>query len=251
MNAPFAKQMQGFSLIELMIALTLGLVIGAAVVQTFITNNRSIVFQREAITTQEQGRVAVDMISRYVRMAGYQESNLAKSSLDSGINGTDNGNKDSLIVRFEAGGAMSAPIADCLGNSTSTSGTELVSEFKVNANNDLVCNNESGEIGNNAVNVDDGVLANRVEELSILFGEDTDDDQAANRYLPAASVAAMSSVVAVRVCLLLQSRDNMLDKATDYTNCADATVTPASSDKRMRRRISSTITLRNRTGGGS
>ncbi len=248
MNITVAKN-QGFTLIEMMIALVLGLLITLAVVQTFVFNNKSIVLQREAIATQEEGRVALDMMARYIRMAGYQENDLAGVILTDGINGTDAANKDMVAIRYEAGSSMSTPITDCLGNTTSSAGAISLSEFKINANNDLVCNHETAELGATATVTDDGILASNVEQMVILYGEDTDGDQVANRFV-AASAADMENIIAVRICLIVTSSDFVTQTTIGYFDCTGAAVTNPG-DQRLRRKMSTTITLRNRVGVAS
>jgi type IV pilus assembly protein PilW len=244
------NRQDGFSMIELMIALVLGLLVGGMVLQVFVMNNRSIVFQRASIITQDQGRVALDMMTRYIRMAGYQEFDLSRGSLDHGLTGSNSGAADSIAVRYQAGNAMSSVLYDCLGNqlSNASSGSESVNEFKlVNQNSDglytLACYNGTGS----------GAIASNVEQLNILYGVDTGDDLAPNLYVNATSAIAsgsMDSVVAVKVCIIIASGDNMVGGSTpSYTDCEGNSVTPT--DQRIRRKASTTITLRNRTGGSA
>jgi len=90
-------------------------------------------------------------------------------------------------------------------------------------------------------------LVEGVEDMQILYGEDTDgdDDRVANRYVPAGTAALdMDNVVSVRVSLLLRSvDDNITSQAVNYFYDS-ATRTPA--DRRLRRVFTATITLRNR-----
>ncbi len=235
---------QGFSLVELMIALVLGLLVGGAVLQSFIMNNRSIVFQRASITTQDQGRVALDMLARYIRMAGYQETDLMSSNLSNGLDGSENGAIDSILVRYQAGSTMSFSIYDCVGTeiTTASSGTVSSNEFKLqsdgNGRYNLICDNGTTS----------GALASNIEQFNILYGVDTDDDRAPNQYLPHdAASTSMSSVVAIKACLVIASEDNIISTDTTFSDFCVPT-TPVT-DKRIRRKVGSTIALRNRTGG--
>jgi type IV pilus assembly protein PilW len=83
-----------------------------------------------------------------------------------------------------------------------------------------------------------------VEGLSLYFGEDTDGDKAANRYVTANAVGTWGNVVSVKAQLLLATvRDNMTTAPQAYT-FNDLTTTPT--DKRLRTVLSSVITVRNR-----
>ncbi|MEM7217896.1 MAG: PilW family protein [Pseudomonadota bacterium] len=61
----------GFSLIELMIALTLGLVVTAGIVQLFVGNNRTNELINGQSRLQESARYALDFMSRSTRNAGF------------------------------------------------------------------------------------------------------------------------------------------------------------------------------------
>jgi len=83
-----------------------------------------------------------------------------------------------------------------------------------------------------------------VENMQILYGEDTDADNTPNYYVPAGAVGLnMDQVVSIRISLLFASDDNISSQARAYTYNGTVT-TPA--DRRIRRVFSSTIALRNR-----
>ena len=88
-------------------------------------------------------------------------------------------------------------------------------------------------------------LVEGIENMQILYGEDTDNDGTANYYVPAGTVGLnMGRVVSVRVSLLTRTlEDNIAAQPLDYTY-NDATTTPA--DRRLRRVFTSTIAIRNR-----
>lgn len=71
MIASSAKRSQGFSLIELMVAMVLGLVLMGGVIQVFLTSKQSYSFNEELGWIQENSRFALEHITRDFRMAGY------------------------------------------------------------------------------------------------------------------------------------------------------------------------------------
>ncbi len=88
-------------------------------------------------------------------------------------------------------------------------------------------------------------LVEGVENMQILYGEDTDGDLVANRYLPASSVGDMTQVVSIRVSLLMRSKDdNLAEESVVPYVYNGVTVTPA--DKRIRKVFSTTVAVRNR-----
>jgi type IV pilus assembly protein PilW len=62
---------RGFSIIELMVALTLGLILIAGVVQVFLGNRQAQRSEQAVSRVEENGRVALDMIVQDLRMAGF------------------------------------------------------------------------------------------------------------------------------------------------------------------------------------
>ena len=92
----------------------------------------------------------------------------------------------------------------------------------------------------------DQELVEAVESMIVLFGEDTDGDGDANRYVRANSVADMDNVVSLRIQLLLQSLEDNLTTSPQPYVFNGATVTPT--DNRLRRVYTQTIVLRNRSG---
>ena len=65
------KRAQGFSLIELMLALALGVVVTAGIVTLFVGNNQTYTLLNGQSRMQENARFAVDFITRSSRAAGY------------------------------------------------------------------------------------------------------------------------------------------------------------------------------------
>lgn len=65
------KKQQGLSLIELMIAITLGLILITGVLQVFMSSKTVYTTQQALSRIQETGRLAVDFLARDIRMAGY------------------------------------------------------------------------------------------------------------------------------------------------------------------------------------
>ncbi len=62
---------KGFSLVELMVAMVLGLVISAAAVQIFASNKNTYRLENALSRLQENGRFIVDRMATDLRMAGY------------------------------------------------------------------------------------------------------------------------------------------------------------------------------------
>lgn len=78
-------------------------------------------------------------------------------------------------------------------------------------------------------------LVEGVEDMQILYGEDTDNDRAADRYLAAGAAGLdMTRVVSIRVTLTLRSAENNVNSNLN------------NGDYRLRRTFTTTTTIRNR-----
>jgi len=73
--APARPGMQGFSIVELMVALVIGLIITAAVVKIFTMSKATYGLEEGLARVQENGRFAMEFLSRDIRMAGYSGCN--------------------------------------------------------------------------------------------------------------------------------------------------------------------------------
>jgi type IV pilus assembly protein PilW len=85
-----------------------------------------------------------------------------------------------------------------------------------------------------------------VENMQILYGEDTDADNAANQYVNATDIGAnIGNAISVRVALLLKGEKDILPQNTAQNHqLLDAVV--ATNDRRLYRVFTTTITIRNR-----
>jgi type IV pilus assembly protein PilW len=119
------------------------------------------------------------------------------------------------------------------------------------------------------------VLVAGVENMQVLYGIDTDGDGILNRYVTADQVPSWQNVTAVRIGLLLRSTGGTGDSGDTGDNLRpdpDSTTYPINGapdgsgytplttqvslaagvwDHRLRRAISTTVTLRNRFQSGS
>ncbi len=88
-------------------------------------------------------------------------------------------------------------------------------------------------------------LVEGIENMQILYGEDTNGDNTPDYYVPANDAGlTMDNVVSVRISLLVSSPDDGLTSQAIPFTYNGATNTPA--DNRLRRVITSTVAVRNR-----
>lgn len=70
-----ALRERGASLVELMVAMTIGLILSAAAAAVYLQTSKTYNIEDDLSRLQENGRAALDIISRDVRMAGYNGCN--------------------------------------------------------------------------------------------------------------------------------------------------------------------------------
>lgn len=89
-------------------------------------------------------------------------------------------------------------------------------------------------------------LAEGVDNMQIVYGEDTDGDLTANRYVTADQVGDMGNVVSVRISLLMSTvEDNIATSPQPYSFNGSQPVTPT--DRKLRSVFTTVINIRNRT----
>lgn len=86
---------KGLSLVELMIAITLGLILMSGVVKVFLSSKDTYSTQQALSRIQETGRLAIEFVSRDIRMAGY---NGCGSRTPTGITVTNTLNNASSFI---------------------------------------------------------------------------------------------------------------------------------------------------------
>ena len=90
----------GFTLVELLIAMTIGLIILAALSSTFLMQRKAYDVQEQIVEMVQNSRAAMDIMSREIRMAGYDPTGLAGSKI---VSTTSNSINFTLDITDDAG----------------------------------------------------------------------------------------------------------------------------------------------------
>ncbi|MFQ5936255.1 MAG: PilW family protein, partial [Acidiferrobacterales bacterium] len=80
------KAMSGFTLVELMVAVTIGLIILAALSQLFVSSRATYQVEEGLSRVQESGRIAMEFLTRDLRMAGYAGCLNVNKTMDTQFN---------------------------------------------------------------------------------------------------------------------------------------------------------------------
>lgn len=255
------RRILGFSLIEMMVAMTLAMLLLLGVGQLFSRNRQNVTLLANFSRIQENGRFGTEYMGTLLRMAGARSeiAPMVSTSFPSApistpvamtfttgavIVGQD-GTTDTVAIRQI--GSVNKPVQNCDGQLLPTSGSPLtlVMTFYV-SNGQLMCHSSF----NNAA----AALSENVVDFQVLYGHDNlaDTNSFPTRYLSASQLSATnwSTVVGLRTCLTLRSRDNNITLAAQsYLNCGSvlsggSTMTTAA-DRRLYKTYVSTFNLRN------
>jgi type IV pilus assembly protein PilW len=235
----------GFSLIELMIAITMGLFLVIGIVGLVISFSSTFRTQDKLTQSQEAERFLLSVLDTTVHTAGYfadPVTDTATTALPATstanpdgtvfaatqfISGTTSSATagDTLDVRFQSAGGDT--LMNCQGDTnTGSSSTKVVwtNSFVVNTSGQLTC----------AVATNGGtpgaalVLADNVTSMKVMYGVDTDSDDlsSADTYMDAAAVTAGNlwlKVVSVRLTITM--KDLVSSTSTTVGNLAPITHT--------------------------
>ena len=252
MTGPASRQ-RGVSLVELMIALVIGLIIVASVSQVFLSGKRSYGTQAGLGALQENGRFALYFLQRDLQFAGFpQRIGPSGSSLEvptpfDTSRTLDGGTgSDEVTAWWNADADVEDSNLDCLGQETTT-GPVWSRYFVEDAA--LKCEGSGNPDRPQP-------LIENVDSFQAQYGLDSDGDGWADLYVPANEVANWGAVVAVRVAVLLNSGEITREDidAADYSVLDAPTFTPtddtgtAQDERRFARRVfTTTVEIRNRS----
>ncbi len=242
----FNASQRGFTLIELMIAMLIGVFLMTGVIQIFLSAKQAYRLQENLSRLQENGRFAMDMITKDIRMAGYVAyACLPVTILPSAFAAADTtwcsnstGNKNCI-----------ASTTVTTGNTVNTIRTDVIRSYQwsnlvvaspptaascpptappaVLTNQSEISYFIRGDDSNSKMpalfRFDSGSAslqerAESIERMQILYGIDTDatPDYVPNYYANADTVntaAVWNKIVSIRVTLLVVTPDNGLTDA--------------------------------------
>jgi len=221
-----SSRSRGFTMIELMITLVITSVMILGSVTFLVSARKSNQVQSALSGLNASGRFSLEQMSRDIRMSGYRESEWTLGPLENVVtatNGDSAAGGDSLTLVYEG-------LRDC---AFALAPARVVTNVYQVVDGALQCNGQS--------------VTNGVEEMQVYFGEDTDANAVANRWVsPGAAGLDMARVVSVRIHLLASTDGTALNPGAQAYQFNNATQ-PAVDDGQIRREYSVTVALRNPT----
>lgn len=200
---------RGFSLIELMIAVLLGLVITLAATQMFTVGQRTLQLQQATSTIQEEGQLTLRFLVDDIRMTGFYEDGVSGEVgvAFTGTNASSNGasgDNDRLTIAYHG-------VQDCTGNDVAGGADARVLNSYWVDDGTLKCTGNSGT--GNSVS-----LLDNVQSFQVLYGiRGSEALPSVERYVPAASSLDPRQVLAVKVAFLLRNDSANLGEGSAQT----------------------------------
>ena len=206
------RKQTGYTVVELLIAGTLGLVLLAGVGQLFIGSNQTFRMQRQLADVQDSGRFAIGFLRDEIERAGWEEGNSMPKAAGilniasditpadmcpANVCTQDGGDDVSDAFSVAYGGTV-----DCAGNAVA--GLQVENRYSIGGvdNRQLLCFGNGGAVAQ--------PLIDDVEAMQVLYGLDDDNDQVPDRYVRFSDVPAdrIGAITAVRVSLLIAGEEN-------------------------------------------
>lgn len=268
------KNVKGLSLIELLVAMVIGMFILSGLATAFISSKHNNINRNEQSKLEDNGKFALEIISKYVQHTGYSsgkkflqpyfitgstdttpqtcpkngsaENNiLSGSSIPASANGTTS---DTLGIMYH--GDANNIFTDCMDNAlpedcrldnaiASTRASLIYNSFFVDTStNTLRC---SGSRSNNSQIISEGI-----ENIQFLYGVKAVGNSNVGKIVNASQITAdeWNNVISVYVALLVRSDKPMKsqDEAITYT-LLDKKITYT--DRYERKVFQTTIPVRN------
>ncbi|WP_308363764.1 MULTISPECIES: PilW family protein [unclassified Microbulbifer] len=135
------RKQRGVSLVELMVAITIGLILMTGVVQLFLSSRATFTTQQAISRVQETGRLAMEFLGQDIRMAGYMGCMSRNLNYESAL-------KPTTSPAFDFGAAIEGiddyPDAQQTGYPDALEGTDMVVVRSANGSGVGVISNNNG-----------------------------------------------------------------------------------------------------------
>lgn len=219
------RRQQGLSLIELMVALAVGMLLLAGFLQIFMSVRSTYAGNEAASRVQENGRFALDILSQHARLAGYRDPKhldrpnpimppnghgctaggiYCSLDRDATLSATVNAeNGDRIGFEYQPALTSAGTRLNCAGNTvgnedvlTTAFYTKVTDLGNGQLGSALYCQSSKG--GSDPVELVEGIDA-----IQVQYGVGPDNH--VRRYVNAAAVADWNQVIAVRFAVLANS----------------------------------------------
>ncbi len=213
-----ARRQRGFTLVEMMVAVSIGLVVALGLAMSFVNLKTTWLTQDKLSQLQDNERLAMAFLTASVQEAGYYPDPTGASPLPAYTNATyGNVAAAQAIQGAASSGATSATLSTvyatanndgvltCQGGTNGTGGTVNIRNvfFVDNTSHTLNCIVYANNATTSAPGAVAAQLVSNVNSMDVQYAVDTDGDGSVDRYLTAdlMTTAQWTAVKAVRITL--------------------------------------------------
>ena len=249
-DMPECKTHRGFSLMEVMIAVFLSTVLMAGIIQLLSGSVSAYRLQLSQSQLAESSRYANDVLNAHITQAGYQpEPWQSDSKFPALTNETMNG----ASLRGDQLGLQRWSMRNCYGNENPVTDSDgqpkfylLQVRFGVNASNNLAMTCRYGPGASRLKKqINNFGLVEDVESMQILYAEDRNGDDIADSWVTGQAWQEETNIRAVKVALLLSTRQVFDEPAYEQITLLDETIT-SPADGHLRKVSTLTAAIRGR-----
>ena len=262
------NRQQGFSIIELMIATTLGIALTGAAIQFMLSSNQTYNLNDDLSRVQENGRVALDILAKDIRRGGYQEDlrgtkpfvvfdDCASAPDQCAKDGAGN-DSDRLPIQYAASSSINT---DCLGGSPTSvvggSATDLIANVyyiddpEGDGISSLYCRGFNVEQG--AVISAGQPLVDGIDRMQVLYRiQETTSDSGEYKSYDRLTSDDKANITAIRIGLLVSNgltTGRAKAETKEYQLLDSGSTVSVANDTQLRRIYTTTIQLSNRYAG--
>lgn len=274
-------QQRGLSLIELMIAMLIGLFMLLSISSVYLSNVKTNKIRDQFSLLEDNARIALDSMRNVIEHTGYKGRqntiienpfiiastvinndaactpgrtivNNAPVTLDGGAGNDIDVNIDSIGVKYLGTGGVTT---DCSGdlpmdafcqlsdpvNPATKKSSHIYNVFHLDSATDRLLC--AGSLDRSG---GEQLIAEGVENMQIVYGVDTSGDNIANEYINASSLnGKWSQVVSIQIAVLVRSEKPVKDTAEQRTYDLLGTPILSPNDKLQRAVFSTTVYIRN------
>jgi len=241
---------KGFSLMEVLIAVFLSSLLISGIVQLLTTSVSTYRLQLGLSQLDESGRYARDVLINHITQAGYRPQpwepafQLPAVTAET-LNGDSKPGDQLGLQRWSS--------QNCYGNDNPVKDGDgqaafylLQARFRINASDNLAITCRYGpDASQMTTQINNFGLVEDVESMQVLFAEDRDGDNIADSWVAGQAWLQESNIKAVKVALLLSTRQPFDQTANQPLTLLDETVIPPA-DGRLRRVNTLTASIRGR-----
>jgi len=241
---------KGFSLMELLIGVFLSTLLTTGIIQLLTSSVSSYRLQLGLSQLEESARYARDVLSNHITQAGYQPRPWDSAfQLPALTFETLNGNQ----VPGDQLGLQRWSSQNCFGNDNPVKGSDgrsafhlLQARLRINTSNNLAITCRYGpDATNMTTQINNFGLVEDVESMQLLFAEDRDGDNIADGWVPGQAWLNEEGIHAVKIALLLSTRQPFGQAPDQQLTLLDETVSPPV-DGRLRKVSTLTVAIRGR-----